>query len=64
MIFVFFQCFQNFSKKQEVLKLVCNFQSRMGRPPFIQGPLKQFLSLDGKIPEVKDELRYATMVHR
>ena len=39
MIFVVFQCFQNFSKKQEVLKLVCNFQSRMGRPPLIQGPL-------------------------
>ena len=56
--------FPNFSKKQEVLKLICNFKSRMGRPHLIQGPLWAILSLDGKIPEVKDKLKYPAMVHR
>ena len=56
--------FPNFSKKQEVLKLICNFKSRMGRPHLIQGPLLAILSLDGKIPEVKDKLKYLAMVHR
>ena len=56
--------FPNFSKKQEVLKLICNFKSRMGCPYLIQGPLLAILSLDGKIPEVKDKLKYPAMVHR
>ena len=56
--------FPNFSKKQEVLKLICNFKSRMGCPYLIQGPLLPILSLDGKISDVKDKLKYLAMVHR
>ena len=36
----------------------------MGCPYLIQGPLLAILSLDGKIPEVKDKLKYPAMVHR
>ena len=36
----------------------------MGCPYLIQGPLLEILSLDGKIPEVKDKLKYPAMVHR
>ena len=56
--------FPNFSKKQEVLNLICNFKSRMGCLYLIQGPLLAILSLDGKIPELKDKLKYPAMVHR
>ena len=39
--YAYIQFFPNFSQKQEVLKLGCNFQSSTARQPLTQGPLKQ-----------------------